>query len=136
MNAMLYVRGRPLDYDSWEAQGAPGWGYRDVLPYFRKAEDNVRGSSEWHGAGGPLRVSEQRSPRPLDRRLIAASEAAGIPWTPDYNGPEQDGVSMFQVTQSRGRRFSSADGYLRPAAKRPNLEVRTRATVLGVAAAP
>jgi choline dehydrogenase len=132
MNAMLYVRGRPLDYDGWEAQGAPGWGYRDVLPYFLKSEDNVRGGSEWHGAGGPLRVSDQRSPRPLDRRLIAASEAAGIPWTPDYNGPEQDGVSMFQVNQWRGRRFSSADAYLRPATKRPNLEVRTKATVIGV----
>ena len=132
MNAMLYVRGRPLDYDSWEAQGAAGWGYREVLPYFRKSEDNVRGASEWHGAGGPLRVSEQRSPRPLDRRLIAASEAAGIPWTPDYNGPEQDGVSMFQVNQWRGRRFSSADAFLRPVAKRPNLEIRTRATVLNV----
>ena len=79
MNAMLYVRGRPLDYDGWEAQGAPGWGYRDVLPYFIRSEDNVRGPSEYHGAGGPLRVSEQRSPRPLNRRLIAASEAAGIP---------------------------------------------------------
>jgi choline dehydrogenase-like flavoprotein len=132
MNAMLYVRGRPLDYDSWEAQGAAGWGYRDVLPYFLKSEDNVRGASEWHGTGGPLRVSDQRSPRPLDRRLIAASEAAGIPWTPDYNGPEQDGVSMFQVNQWRGRRFSSADAFLRPAAKRPNLEIRTRATVLGI----
>jgi choline dehydrogenase len=132
MNAMLYVRGRPLDYDSWEAQGAPGWGYRDVLPYFIKAEDNVRGASEWHGAGGPLRVSEQRSPRPLDQRLIAACEAAGIPWTADYNGPEQDGVSMFQVNQWRGKRFSSADAYLKPVAKRPNLEVRTRATVLGI----
>ena len=125
MNAMLYVRGRPLDYDSWEAQGAPGWGYREVLPYFRRSEDNVRGASEWHGAGGPLRVSDQRSPRPLDRRLIAASEAAGIPWTPDYNGPEQDGVSMFQVNQWRGRRFSSADAFLRPVTKRPNLEIRT-----------
>ncbi|MGP0053610.1 MAG: GMC family oxidoreductase, partial [Solirubrobacteraceae bacterium] len=87
---------------------------------------------EWHGAGGPLRVSEQRSPRPLDRRLIAASEAAGIPWIADYNGPKQDGVSMFQVNQSGGRRFSCADAYLRPVAKRPNLEVRTGATVLGV----
>ena len=115
MNAMLYVRGRPLDYDAWEAQGAPGWGYQDVLPYFMRSEDNVRGASQWHGAGGPLRVSEQRSPRPLDRRLIAASEAAGIPWIADYNGPEQDGVSMFQVTQSGGRRFSSADAFLRPA---------------------
>ncbi|MGZ4191176.1 MAG: GMC family oxidoreductase [Solirubrobacteraceae bacterium] len=132
MNAMLYVRGRPLDYDAWEAQGAPGWSYRDVLPYFRRSEDNVRGPSEWHGTGGPLRVSEQRSPRPLDRRLIAASVAAGIPWIADYNGPEQDGVAMFQVTQSRGRRWSTADAFLRPALDRPNLEVRTGATVLGV----
>jgi choline dehydrogenase-like flavoprotein len=132
MNAMLYVRGRPLDYDGWAAQGAPGWGWRDVLPYFKKSEDNVRGASEWHGAGGPLRVSEQRSPRPLDRRLIAASEAAGIRRVDDINGPEQDGVSLFQVTQRDGRRFSCADAFLRPVAGRPNLEVRTRATVLGV----
>ena len=132
MNAMLYVRGAPLDYDSWEAQGAPGWSWRDVLPYFIRSEDNVRGASEWHGVGGPLRVSEQRSPRPLDRRLIAASEGAGIPWIADYNGPEQDGVSMFQVTQVNGRRFSAADAYLRPAVGRANLEVRTRTSVLGV----
>jgi choline dehydrogenase len=132
MNAMLYVRGRPLDYDAWEAQGAPGWGYRDVLPYFLKSEDNVRGRSEFHGAGGPLRVSEQRSPRPLNERLLRASEAAGIPRIADYNGPEQDGVSMFQVTQSNGQRFSAADAFLRPALKRPNLEVRTGVTVLGV----
>jgi choline dehydrogenase-like flavoprotein len=132
MNAMLYVRGRPLDYDMWKSQGAPGWGGQDVLPYFLKAEDNVRGASEWHGAGGPLRVSEQRSPRPLDRRLIAASEAVGIPWIADYNGPEQDGVSMFQVNQLGGRRYSCADAYLRPVIKRPNLEVRNGTTVLGV----
>jgi choline dehydrogenase-like flavoprotein len=132
MNAMLYARGRPLDYDSWEAQGAPGWGYRDVLPYFVKAEDNARGASQWHGVGGPLRVTDQRSPRPLDRRLVAASEAVGIPYVRDYNGPEQDGVSMFQVHQSGGKRFSCADAYLRPVAKRPNLVVRTRATVLSI----
>jgi choline dehydrogenase len=132
MNAMLYVRGRPLDYDGWEAQGAPGWGYADVLPYFIKAEDNVRGLSEYHGVGGPLHVSEQRSPRPLSRRLLDASEAAGIPRIADYNGPEQDGASMFQVTQRNGRRFSAADAYLRPALGRPNLEVRTNVTVLGV----
>ncbi len=132
MNAMLYVRGRPLDYDSWEAQGAPGWGYKDVLPYFIKSEDNVRGPSEYHGAGGPLRVSEQRSPRPLDRRLLAASESAGIPRIADYNGPEQDGVSMFQVTQKNGARFSAADAYLRPVLSRPNLELRTGVDVLGV----
>jgi choline dehydrogenase-like flavoprotein len=132
MNAMLYVRGRPLDYDSWEAQGAPGWGYRDVLPYFVKSEDNVRGASEFHGAGGPLRVSEQRSPRPMNRRFLAASEAAGIPQIPDYNGPEQDGASIAQVTQLGGRRFSAADAFLRPVRGRPNLEVRTNVAVLGV----
>jgi len=132
MNAMLYVRGRPLDYDGWEAQGAPGWGYADVLPYFKRAEDNVRGASEFHGAGGPLHVAEQRSPRPLSRRLLAASEAAGIPRIADYNGPEQDGASMFQVTQKNGQRFSAADAYLRPARTRPNLELRTGVTVLGV----
>ena len=132
MNAMLYVRGRPLDYDSWEAQGAPGWGYADVLPYFKRSEDNVRGPSEYHGVGGPLRVSEQRSPRPLNRRLLAASEAAGIPRIADYNGPEQDGVSMFQVTQKNGTRFSAADAYLHPVLSRPNLEVRTGVSVLGV----
>jgi choline dehydrogenase len=132
MNAMLYVRGRPLDYDGWEAQGAPGWGYRDVLPYFLKSEDNVRGASEIHGTGGPLRVSEQRSPRPLNRRLLEASEAAGIPRIADYNGPEQDGASMAQVTQRGGQRFSAADAFLRPVLGRPNLEVRTNVTVLGV----
>jgi choline dehydrogenase-like flavoprotein len=132
MNAMLYVRGRPLDYDTWEAQGATGWGYRDVLPYFIRSEDNVRGALEFHGAGGPLRVSEQRSPRPMDRRLLAACAAAGIPQIADYNGPEQDGASMFQVTQKNGRRWSAADAYLRPAMKRANLEVRSKVTVLGV----
>ena len=133
MNAMLYVRGRPLDYDLWEAQGAAGWGWRDVLPYFLKSEDDVRGASEFHGAGGPLRISNQRSPRAeVDRRLIAASEAAGIPRSHDYNGPEQDGVAMFQVNQRDGRRWSAADAFLRPALERPNLEVMTRTRVLRV----
>jgi choline dehydrogenase len=130
MNAMLYVRGRPLDYDAWEAQGAPGWGFRDVLPYFVKSEDNARGASEFHGAGGPLRVSEQRSPRQMNERFLEASAAVGIPRIADYNGPEQDGASMFQVTQHGGRRFSAADAFLRPVLGRPNLELRTKATVL------
>jgi choline dehydrogenase-like flavoprotein len=132
MNAMLYVRGRPLDYDTWEAQGATGWGYRDVLPYFLKSEDNVRGASEFHAAGGPLRVSEQRSPRPMNRRFLEASEAAGIPRIADYNGPEQDGASIAQVTQRNGQRFSAADAFLRPVLGRPNLEIRTNVSVLGV----
>ncbi|HET9124304.1 MAG TPA: GMC family oxidoreductase N-terminal domain-containing protein [Solirubrobacteraceae bacterium] len=132
MNAMLYVRGRPLDYAGWEAQGAPGWGWDDVLPAFIRAESNSRGRSEWHGADGPLRVTDPRSPRPIARRIIDACTAAGIPYTPDYNGPEQDGVSMFQVLQSGGRRFSAADAYLRPARGRANLEVRGRTTVRGL----
>jgi choline dehydrogenase len=132
MNAMLYVRGRPLDYDGWAAQGAPGWSYEEVLPYFIRAEDNVRGASEYHGAGGPLHVAEQRSPRRMSARLLEASAAAGIPRIADYNGPEQDGASMFQVTQRNGTRFSAADAYLRPALARPNLEVRTNVTALGV----
>ena len=132
MNAMLYVRGRPLDYDGWAAQGAPGWSYADVLPYFKRSEDNVRGASEFHGAGGPLRVGEQRSPRPVNRRLLAASEASGIPRISDYNGPEQDGVSPFQVLQHNGRRWSCADAFLRPVMSRPNLTVRKNTLVLGV----
>jgi choline dehydrogenase len=132
MNAMLYVRGRPLDYDLWERAGARGWGWSEVLPYFLRSEHNERGASEFHGVGGPLNVAEQHSPRPLNRALMEASTAAGIPWRADYNGPEQDGVSMFQVTQKNGRRWSTADAYLRPAAKRPNLEIVTGALVLGL----
>ena len=133
MNAMLYVRGRPLDYDAWEAQGAPGWGYRTCCP--TSCAPRTTSAARRSGTAPAARCasSEQRSPRPLDRRLIAASEAAGIPWIADYNGPEQDGVSMFQVTQSRRPAvLQRADAFLRPALDRPNLEVRTRATVLGV----
>jgi choline dehydrogenase-like flavoprotein len=132
MNAMLYVRGRPLDYDLWAAAGAGGWGWRDVLPYFVRSEDNERGPSELHGVGGPLHVADQRSPRRMDAKFLAAAQAAGIPRIDDYNGPEQDGVSMFQVTQRGGRRWSAADAYLRPAMRRPNLKVVTRAQALGL----
>ena len=132
MNAMLYVRGRPLDYDLWARDGCEGWGWEDVRPYFLKAENNERGASEHHAVGGPLNVADGRSPRRLTARFLSAAEAAGIPRVPDYNGPEQDGASPVQVTQRNGARFSAADAYLRPNMKRPNLEVITRATVLGV----
>jgi choline dehydrogenase len=132
MNAMLFVRGRPLDYDLWVEQGATGWGWTDVLPYFLRSEDNVRGRSEFHGAGGEMHVDEQRSPRRLNRRLLEACEQAGIPRIADYNGPEQDGASMFQVFQKGGRRWSAADAFLRPALGRANLEVVTNAMVSGI----
>lgn len=129
MNAMLYVRGRPLDYDLWAAQGAEGWGWDDVRPYFLRAEDNGRGASEHHAVGGPLRVEDERSPRPLTKRFLAAAEAAGIPYVDDYNGPEQDGCALAQVTQKGGRRWSTSSAYLRPVMNRPNLEVVTHAQV-------
>ena len=132
MNAMLYVRGRPLDYDLWEAQGCAAWGWNDVRPYFLKAENNERGESEHHAAGGPLDVADERSPRKLTGRFLASAEAAGVPRIDDYNGPEQDGASIVQVTQRNGRRFSSADAYLRPHAKGENLQVVTHAQVLGI----
>ena len=132
MNAMLYVRGRPLDYDLWEAEGCPGWGWNDVQPYFHKSEDNSRGSSEHHSVGGPLRVEDARSPRRLTRDFIESAQVAGIPYVDDYNGPEQDGVSEVQVTQRGGRRWSAADGFLKPVKDRQNLEVITGATVLRI----
>ena len=130
MNAMLYVRGRPLDYDLWEAEGCPGWGWKDVRPYFLRAENNERGASEHHSTGGPLNVCDERSPRQLTARFLAAAEASGIPRVPDYNGPEQDGASPVQVTQRNGKRFSAADAYLRPNMKRANLTTVTGAQVL------
>ena len=120
------MRGRPLDYDLWDV---PGWGWDDVRPYFLKAEDNGRGASEHHGVGGPLRVVDERSPRPLTARFLAAAEASGIPRIADYNGPEQDGASLAQVTQSKGRRWSTNDAYLRPVRDRENLTILTGATV-------
>jgi choline dehydrogenase-like flavoprotein len=132
MNAMLYVRGRPLDYDLWVQMGAAGWGWDDVLPYFLKAEDNQRGQSEFHGTGGPVRIENERSPRKLTGRIVQAIENAGLPFIEDYNGPEQDGVAMVQVFQKNGRRWSAADAYLRPVMSRPNLTVLTKRLVAGL----
>ena len=128
INAMIYIRGNAADYDGW---GVPGWAYADLLPYFRRAEDNARGASDAHGAGGPLRV-EDRRPHPLTEAFVAAAVAAGLPATTDFNAGEQDGAGLYQVTQRRGRRWSAADGYLRPALRRPNLTVVTDALVTGV----
>ncbi len=120
VNAMVYIRGNRLDYDDWDV---PGWSAADLLPYFIKAEDNERGASQWHGAGGPLPVSEERSHNKISQAFVDAGEQAGLPRNPDFNGETQDGVGLYQVTQRGGMRASTAVAYLRPAEERPNLTV-------------
>jgi choline dehydrogenase len=129
MNAMIYMRGNRADYDEWEALGASGWGWDAVLPYFLRAEDNERGASELHGVGGPLTVSDGRSRHALMDAFLDAAEQAGHPRNDDFNGPEQDGVGYYQLTQRNGMRCSAAVAYLHPALQepRPNLTVLTEA---------
>src|ERR1700742_893867 len=102
INAMLYVRGNRADYDGWAAGGADGWSYDEVLPYFRRSEDNERGESEYHGVGGPLKVSEGRSRNGLVDAMLEAAQAAGHEFNPDINGARQEGVTYFQATQRDG----------------------------------
>jgi len=120
INAMVYIRGNRLDYDSW---GVPGWSYDELLPYFRKAEDNERGADEFHGTGGPLPVSEQRSGNRISQAFVEAGVQAGLARNPDFNGASQDGVGLYQVTQRGGMRASTAVAYLHPAMARENLTV-------------
>ena len=127
LNGLLYVRGQREDYDRWRDLGNPGWGYDDVLPYFIKSEDQERGAGPYHGVGGPLKVSDLRLRREIADRFIEAAITIGIPRNDDYNGETQEGVGYFQQTAYRGFRWSTAKGFLRPALKRPNLDVVTRA---------
>lgn len=127
LNGLLYVRGQHEDYDRWEALGNKGWSFADVLPYFKKSEDQERGASEYHGVGGPLKVSDLRLRRPIADHFIAAAKDIGIPGNDDYNGATQEGVGYFQQTAHKGFRWSTAKGFLRPARKRPNLVVETKA---------
>ena len=128
INAMIYMRGAARDYDEWaQLTGDPAWSYDHVLPLFRRMEDNSRGADRFHGVGGPLRVEDLRSPHPWTRAVVASAVAAGHPRNDDFNGAALEGVGPYQVTQRRGRRWSSADAYLHPAMQRPNLTVRTGA---------
>jgi choline dehydrogenase-like flavoprotein len=125
LNAMIYIRGNRADYDEWAAMGFDGWGYQDVLPYFKRAEDNERGAGPYHGVGGPLSVSDSRSMHPVIDAWIEAAGQAGIPPNEDLNGAAQDGAGRFQLTQRDGRRCSTAVAYLRPAVERGNVDVLT-----------
>ncbi len=127
LNGLLYVRGQREDYDHWVELGNPGWGYADVLPYFKKSEDQARGADDYHGVGGPQKVSDLRLRRPIADHFIAGAKDIGIPFNEDCNGAVQEGVSYFQQTAHKGFRWSTARGFLRPARKRPNLVVITRA---------
>ncbi|MFD2174573.1 GMC family oxidoreductase [Rhodobacter lacus] len=130
INAMLYVRGHPSDYDHWAAMGAVGWDWASCLPWFLRAERNMRGASDLHGATGPLQVGDQRRPRKISRAFIEACAAVHCPENDDFNGPVQEGAGLYQVTQfwdgpKKGERCSAAAAYLHPVTGRPNLTVLT-----------
>jgi choline dehydrogenase-like flavoprotein len=129
INAMIYLRGHRADFDGWAAEGYTGWSYDEVLPYFKRSEDNERGADEFHGVGGPLTVSDSRSMSPLIEAELEAAVHAGYAHIEDLNVDRPEGVSRFQLTQRDGKRCSTADGFLRPAEGRPNLEVRANVFV-------
>jgi choline dehydrogenase-like flavoprotein len=132
INAMIYIRGHRLDYEAWRELGNEGWGYDGVLPYFKKAENNERLVDAYHGTSGPLNVAEQVQHNVLSRAFVRAAQEVGIPYNPDLNGSQQDGVSFYQVTQRNVRRESAATAYLRPVVKRRNLKIVTHATATQV----
>jgi choline dehydrogenase len=128
INAMVYIRGNPIDYDGW----GPGWTWDEMLPYFKRAEDNERGESEFHGAGGPLSVSEGRSRNPLAQAFIDCALDRGLPANEDFNDGSQDGIGWYQVTERNGARCSAAVAYLHPVMSRPNLTVETHVHALSI----
>jgi choline dehydrogenase len=129
LNGLLYVRGQKEDYARWRQMGNVGWGWDDVLPLFKRSEDQERGEDEFHGIGGPLAVSNMRIQRPICDAWVAAAQTAGYPFNPDYNGANQEGVGYFQLTTRNGRRCSAAVAYLKPIRNRQNLNVITHALV-------
>jgi choline dehydrogenase len=127
INGLVYVRGNPLDFERWEEEGAAGWGYRHVLPYFQRAESRQEGGDSWRGGSGPLATRYGRVENPLYRAFVEAAQQAGYPATSDINGEQQEGFGRMDMTVKDGVRWSAANAYLKPAMKRPNLEVRTHA---------
>ncbi|WP_417248666.1 GMC family oxidoreductase [Celeribacter sp.] len=125
INGLIYIRGQAEDYDLWRQEGNSGWGYDDVLPYFRKAEDQENGADEFHGTGGPLSVTNLTERNPLCDAFIGSAEANGIPRNDDFNGEQQEGAGYFQATVRKGRRASASVSYLEPNKRRPNLTVLT-----------
>jgi len=132
INMMIYVRGSAADYDEWADLGNRGWDFASVLPYFKKAEDNERGASHFHGAGGPLGVSDSRSRNALAEAFVEAAIEAGLPANPDFNGERQEGAGFFQLTQRNGERCSAAAAYLEPVRGRANLHVLTETRALRI----
>jgi len=132
INAMIYARGQREDYDAWAAEGNPGWSFEEVLPYFKRAEDNARGANAFHATGGPLHVQDLTSPNPLTARFVEAGRQAGFAVNTDFNGATQEGVGPYQVTHKNGERFSAAKAYLTPNLHRPNLRVITGAHIVKV----
>src|SRR5689334_23023323 len=127
INAQIYTRGAPADYDAWDRDaGARGWSYRDVLPYFKRAENNERYANEYHGYGGPLGVSNPISPLPICEAFFQAGQELGIPFNADFNGAHQEGLGYYQLNQSNARRSSTSVAYLKPIRHRRNLTVRLR----------
>lgn len=126
INAMIYIRGAASDYETWKSLGNDGWGYEDVLPFFRKAENNERLNDRYHGTGGPMNVTEQAAHNDLSKAYVRAAQELGLPYNADFNGASQDGVGYYDVTQRNHRRESAATAYLRPARNRPNLTISSR----------
>jgi choline dehydrogenase len=128
INAMVWIRGAPEDFDDWRDAGNPGWGFDDLLPAFKAIEDNEAGANRWRATGGPVHVTNVTpSVHPLTHRYIEAGKQAGLPFNPDFNGEAQEGVGIYQISTKDGRRMSSARAFLRPAMKRPNVRVETNA---------
>ncbi len=126
INGLVFLRGAPTDYDGWEASGAKGWGYKDVLPYFKRMEHNVRGADSYRGQGGPMTISDIKRPSETAKAWVESCERLQYPANPDFNGERIDGVGMVQLNVRNGWRISTARGYLTPNMKRKNLKVMTR----------